>query len=428
MRQISWLVVMSLIALLQACGGGGGSCGLLGSLACGLSEANTVNVSPVARAGAMQSVLLNQPVQLDGSASTDANNDVLTYKWAWLTKPAGSLAAFDDATSVKPVFTADRKGVYIVTLEVNDGKLTSQSAMNTITVSETNAPPVANAGLNQSVVMGATVTLDGRDSSDANREDVLTYKWFLSRPDATRIVLTGVRPTFAANLAGDYVATLIVNDGLLDSEPVSVRVAVAAPTVNAPPVAAAGPAQNVITASLVTLDGSTSTDANRDALTYKWAFVKLPDGSSASLTGALTAKPTFTADAAGIYVVSLVVNDGKVNSDVSVVVVTALVPNVAPIANAGTEQAVTVGALVNLSGSASTDANGDPLTYKWALTSMPTGSRAVLTGEATMAASFTPDVVGIFVATLTVNDSRGGSSIATVPIYAGSTGASGSGQ
>lgn len=413
MRIVRWLVLAALLPLLFACGGGGSGCALLGSAVCGGSGSS--NLAPIAHAGAGQSVLLTQSVTLDGSGSTDANADLLTYKWT-LSKPAGSQAAFDDATSARPVFVADVKGSYTATLVVNDGKWDSLPVFVTVIAAEQNAAPVANAGQGQSVLVNAVVTLDGRDSSDANREDVLTYKWVLSRPDGTTAVLTGVRPTFTASLTGVYVATLTVNDGLLNSESVAVRVLVS--PVNAPPVAVAGVAQNVVVASLVTLDGSASSDANRDLLTYKWALVSLPAGSAATLTGALTVAPTFTADLAGVYVLSLVVNDGKANSEVSAVVVTASAANVAPVANAGLEQNVAVSAVVTLSGSASTDANGDALTYQWSLTSRPAGSTAALTASTTVAPTFTADLAGIYVATLTVSDGRGGSSIATVPIRA----------
>lgn len=52
--------------------------------------------------------------------------------------------------------------------------------------------------------------------------------------------------------------------------------------------------------------------------------------------------------------------------------------NVAPVANAGSAQSILTGAVVTLNGSASTDANSDPLTYAWTLTSKPVGSAAVL--------------------------------------------------
>ena len=86
--------------------------------------------------------------------------------------------------------------------------------------------------------------------------------------------------------------------------------------VNSAPVANAGTAQSVVANTVVTLDGSSSNDANGDLLTYSWAFTSKPLGSSATLSSATTVKPTFTADVAGAYVFNLVVNDGKVNSPV----------------------------------------------------------------------------------------------------------------
>ncbi|MDD5713262.1 MAG: PKD domain-containing protein, partial [Smithellaceae bacterium] len=64
------------------------------------------NVAPVANAGADQTVEMRTAVQLDGTASSDANGDSLTYKWEIVSKPQWSQAALDDATSAKPKFTA----------------------------------------------------------------------------------------------------------------------------------------------------------------------------------------------------------------------------------------------------------------------------------------------------------------------------------
>ena len=83
---------------------------------------------------------------------------------------------------------------------------------------------------------------------------------------------------------------------------------------NTAPVANAGPDQNVDVDDLVTLTGAGSSDANGNPLTYAWTLTTVPEGSTATLTGATTVSPTFTADLAGTYVASLVVNDGTVNS------------------------------------------------------------------------------------------------------------------
>ncbi|MDP2166861.1 MAG: PKD domain-containing protein, partial [Thermodesulfovibrionales bacterium] len=73
-------------------------------------------------------------------------------------------------------------------------------------------------------------------------------------------------------------------------------------TSNSAPVANAGLDQNVVTGSVVTLDGSGSSDANGDTLTYKWTITSKPSGSAAVLSSSTVAKPTFTADKDGSYV------------------------------------------------------------------------------------------------------------------------------
>lgn len=94
---------------------------------------------------------------------------------------------------------------------------------------------------------------------------------------------------------------------------------------NVAPVANAGSSRNVYTGTLVTLDGSGSSDANGDPLTYSWTGAK-PVGISATLSGVNTVAPSFTADIAGSYVITLVVNDGKVNSAPASVTITASAP------------------------------------------------------------------------------------------------------
>ncbi len=385
---------------------------------------SVLNVAPVARAGANLSVLLDgSAAQLDGSGSSDANGDGITYQWSLLSKPSGSALVLIGATAVRPSLLPDVLGNYVFSLVVSDGKLTSTPSLVTVTVSQVNAPPVANAGPDQSVLVNAVVTLDGRDSSDANPADRLTFSWNLNKPDGTSQTLTGVRPTFTAAVAGVYTAALTVSDGVALSATDQVRIQVS--PVNAPPVAVITAASNVTVGSVVQINGLSSTDGNGDPLTYKWSLLSKPSlaaGATANSAAVLAApslvSTTFTADVAGLYVVGLIVNDGKADSDLITLALTASALNLPPVANAGPEQVVAMAAEVTLNGSASTDANGDTLSYQWALTTRPNTSAATLAGPTTVSPTFTADVAGFYVATLTVSDGKGGSHISRVLIKA----------
>ena len=384
--------------------------------------ASITNSAPVANAGVKQFVVFgaSSTVTLDGTYSTDADNDQITYKWTLMQKPSTSTAVLSSSTSARPTFTAAVAGDYVAQLIVNDGKVDSAPSSVIVVASAANVQPVANAGDDKNVTVSTVVTLDGTNSSDANF-DTLTYLWSWMASPSTAPTLSSAsspKPTFTPATAGTYVLSLIVSDGKLSSTPDPITITVSA--ANSVPVAVAGADQNVITASVVTLDGSGSTDADKlDVLTYQWSLNR-PTGSAAALSSATAAKPTFTADISGIYVASLIVNDSKASStNQSLTRVTAAVANSAPVANAGTAQTVTGTGTVTLSGSG-TDANGDTLTYKWYLTTKPTSSVATLANSTTAAPTFTPDIVGIYVATLIVNDGKVDSVPTTVTITRGS--------
>ncbi|MEK6631765.1 MAG: PKD domain-containing protein, partial [Nitrospirota bacterium] len=188
------------------------------------------------------------------------------------------------------------------------------------------------------------------------------------------------------------------------------------PVSNVAPVANAGPNQSVTTGTTVTLNGSGSSDADGNPLTYLWSFASIPVGSGATLTGPTTVKPTFLADKTGQYVVHLLVNDGVVSSTAATVTITTTPGNTAPVATAGPDQTVQVGATVTLNGSASNDVDGNPLTFQWALVSVPTGSIAKLLNPTNVMPTFVPDKTGQYVAQLLVNDGKVTSTQDTVTI------------
>ena len=291
----------------------------------------------------------------------------------------------------------------------------------TVTATTANRAPIANPGPVQGVSLGL-ITLDGSASSDPDG-DILKFSWtLLAKPSGSSPVLsdsTNKKPTFIADQPGVYVASLVVTDpSKANSEPKTV--VITASLANREPVASAATYQNVVTGQQVTVDGSGSTDADGDILTYNWKLLSAPLDSTATLVTTTPAKRTFTADKKGTYVLSLQVHDGKVSSPNTVIVtVNAGDANMAPVAIASAvAQTVARNATVKLDASASTDANGDILIYRWVLTYRPTNSTAVLSSATAREPTFTADQAGVYVATLVVSDGRLDSTQVTIAITA----------
>ena len=89
-----------------------------------------------------------------------------------------------------------------------------------------------------------------------------------------------------------------------------------------------------------------------------------------------------------------------------------------PVANAGPDQTVFVTQAVTLDGSASSDIEGDPLTYQWSFVSRPGGSTAALSSPTAVNPSFTADKAGTYTVQLIVNDGTLDSAPDTVNIVA----------
>jgi hypothetical protein len=365
------------------------------------------NTAPIAAAGNDENVQRGTTVQLDGTGSSDADGDLLTFLWKIDERPSGSTAVLSSTSAPRPAFIVDMDGDYSVSLVVSDGQISSLPDTISISAFSDNTPPIANAGPDQTVALGSKVQLDASASSDADGDEI-SYLWrVVSKPNGSAATLsstTAATPDFSADLEGAYVIELIANDGAFDSAPDALTIT--ATKNNLPPVAHAGTNTTVSVGTAVVLSGSQSYDSNDDPLTYRWSWVNKPAGSTIAFSSATTMTPTVTPDVEGTYIAQLIVNDGEVDSASDSVTITATLSNVPPVAKAGADQAVTTGTLVTLDGGTSSDADANPLTYVWTFTSRPAGSVATLAASTTATPTFTADLNGTYVIQLIVNDGR----------------------
>ena len=180
-----------------------------------------INQCPVADGGEDRLVTIGETVVLDGSGSLDPDGGEITYSWSLVEKPQGSGVELLNPNSCNTSITPDLHGDYLVQLVVSDDLCESEP--DTVLVTTENRPPVADAGYDQIVSVGATVSLNGGASADPDGDAISGYQWIIvSRPDGSTATLSDahiVNPTFVADLGGEYIIELTVSDWELESEP-----------------------------------------------------------------------------------------------------------------------------------------------------------------------------------------------------------------
>ncbi|MFT5584487.1 MAG: hypothetical protein ACI9VR_002072 [Cognaticolwellia sp.] len=393
--------------------------------------ASAGNGRPEAVLSTSSVVQVGAPILLDGSASYDPEGEALNFSFSVPIAPTASTSTLsqDSASSPAAEFIPDVEGVYVLGLEVDDGNSRSTRADLTLTVtSEGNKPPVADCGPNQAVEVGERVQLDGGTSIDPEGE-ALTYNWTLSPPDGSSASLSDPSasdPSFEADITGTFRAKLLVSDGALESS-CSLRVD-AGDVGNLPPNADAGRDEIYSLNETIPLDGSGTSDPEGAPLSVTWSFVSRPTGSAlgtGDIQNADTLNAAFTPDKAGDWLLQLTACDEAPLCDTDSVQfsVTGGPGNNPPIADAGADLSRSVGASLSADASASTDPDGDSLSYTWALDSVPSDSArttADLAGDDTPTPSLNLDVSGSYVLSVEVCDPSSACATDTMTMTAGS--------
>lgn len=336
----------------------------------------TLNQTPVADAGADQWLIEGGTASLDASASSDPDSTPLTYEWR---DHNGWVLGTEATTSLSLP-----NGTYDITVTVSDGELTDT---DTIRVRFGNTAPIAVAGGPYTSARNVDIPFDGSASLDPDG-DALTYTWDFG-DGATA---TGVSPVHAYLTAGEFTVTLTVNDGMTDAVVTSTVT-----IINLAPVAAIDSVPTGIRNVPFWFSGSNSSDPESDPLTYTWDF-----GDGATGTGSAVSHEY---SSVGPFTVTLIVSDG---TDSAAATKTITIENRAPVANAGGPYNGLRTAPIVFNGSASSDIDGDPLTYSWDFGDGGTGTGA--------SPAYTFLFPGVFTVTLTVSDGMATSAPATTTV------------
>jgi len=268
---------------------------------------NSVPQPPITDAGPDQTVDENETVTLDGSNSTDLDDGIASYLWEQTGGTTG--VTLSDPTAVQPIFVAPEVGengeslIFKLTVTDNGGLHSIDTCIVTVIDTDgtdVNNPPTADAGDEQTVVEGETVTLDGTGSSDPDTGDgIASYLWIQTGgiPVSLSPDPTDAEPTFTAPEVGEdgesltFELTVTDNGGLQSNDVCTVNV-IDSTGVNNPPTADAGPDQTINEGKTVILDGTNSDDPDTgdNIASYLW---KQTTGSPVTLSDTTYTMPTF---------------------------------------------------------------------------------------------------------------------------------------
>ena len=301
-------------------------------------------------------------------AATDTDSPASAFTWSitggadqtkFAITTAGALS-FKAAKDYESPDDTGSDGSYAVTVQVSDGAQTGTADL-TVTLSNVNEAPTANAGTDQTeIAEGATVTLSA-SGTDPDAGDTLSYAW--TKTAGPAVTLSGAdtaTATFTApsDLTADAVFTfkLTVTDADRLSATDTVSVTVEATERAAP--AVTGTTAFTVAEGATAVGTLTATDTDTDADDLTWSITGGADQAKFAVTAAgvlsfKAAKDYESPDdtgSDGSYAVTVQVSDGAQTGTADLTVTLSNV-NEAPTANAGTDQTeIAEGATVTLTG------------------------------------------------------------------------------
>lgn len=261
---------------------------------------------PVLAATPSTTISVGATVRVAATASLDAEGHPFTFHWSLLSAPSGSAAPITDLLGGMVELTPDVLGTYVVAVRLEDAY--GAVSMGILPITGVVAPPLADAGPDQEVLVGTLVTLNGSESS-APVGGPLNYAWsFLLQPSESSAVLEPSRrlTSFVPDFVGTYMLQLQVFD-VLTAQNASDTVLITA--TNSPPTVTTCCDRTVLLGGSAFVGALVSDPDPGQALSVRWEFVSRPDGSTSTFADPTAANTSFRVDVAGVYVVRLTVTD-----------------------------------------------------------------------------------------------------------------------
>ncbi|MEK6948610.1 MAG: hypothetical protein AABX34_00185, partial [Nanoarchaeota archaeon] len=257
------------------------------------------NTKPVSFAGYDRHANINEKMTLTGYGF-DENKDPLIYMWYFASTPGNKATTLNEHYTQSPSFIPAAEGEYTLGIVVNDGKADSLESKVVIKASKQllNRAPTADPGYHKFAYVGEKATLLGI-GYDPDRNPIIFLWSFQSKPSSSTAMLSSTNtpnPSFVPDIEGEYIFSLLVDDGKLESAQNIVKyTAKALAAGNSKPVSNPGSSLTVAANKETQLQGS-GLDANNDLISYRWAIVQMPQNSGAFFSNPNSQNPFFTAN------------------------------------------------------------------------------------------------------------------------------------
>ncbi|XP_061050858.1 dyslexia-associated protein KIAA0319 homolog isoform X1 [Eubalaena glacialis] len=383
-----------------------------------VKPAGRVNLPPVAVVSPerQELTLPLTSALIDGSHSTD-DTKIVSYHWEEVNGPFQEEKTSADTPILQLSNLVPGNYTFRLTVTDSDGAISSTTAA-LIVNSAVDHPPVANAGPNQTITLPQnSITLNGNQSSDDHQ--IVLYEWSLGPGSENKeVTMQGVETPYlhlSAMKEGDYTFQLMVTDSSRQQSTAVVTVIVQ-PENNRPPMAVAGPDQELVfPVESTTLDGSRSSD-DHGIVFYHWEHVRGP--SAVEMENIDKAIATVSGLQVGTYHFRLAVKDQQGLSSTTTLSVTVRKENNSPPrAQAGGRHVLVLpNNSITLDGSRSTDDQGI-VSYLWIRDGQSPAAGDVMDGsDHSTALQLTNLVEGVYTFHLRVADSQGASDMDTATV------------